>query len=136
MAAVIPSPPLPRRIGPLTRTDFVKYQGASGDFQPIHHDEVFATASGYPSVFSVGMLQAGALACWATAWLGADNVRRYRVRFQEQVWPGDTLSLSGTVAGERVDDVTGEALVDVDLVCTRQTGGVAIRGWATFAIPS
>ena len=34
------------------------------------------------------------------------------------------------------DDETGEALVDLDLVCTRQTGGVAIQGWATFVVPS
>ena len=61
----------PRTVGPLTRTDFVRYQGASGDFNPIHHDEEFAQAAGYPTVFSVGMLQAGILATLATDWLGA-----------------------------------------------------------------
>ena len=34
-----------RRVGPLTRTDFVRYQGASGDMNPVHHDEVFARAA-------------------------------------------------------------------------------------------
>ena len=58
--------PEPREYGPLTRTDFVRYQGASGDFNPIHHDEEFAKAAGYPTVFSVGMLQAGILAGFAT----------------------------------------------------------------------
>ena len=32
----------PKKVGPLTRTDFVRYQGASGDFNPIHHDDEFA----------------------------------------------------------------------------------------------
>ena len=35
---------------PLTRTDFVKYQGASGDFHPLHHDDTFARETGFPSV--------------------------------------------------------------------------------------
>ena len=75
----------------------VRYQGASGDFNPIHHDEEFAKSAGYPSVFSVGMLQAGILASFATDWLGAANVRRYAVQFREQVWPGDHVVCSGKV---------------------------------------
>ncbi len=87
----------PRDFGPLTRTDFVRYQGASGDFNPIHHDEEYAKSAGFPTVFSVGMLQAGILATYVTDWLGAANVRRFGVQFREQVWPGDTLTCSGTV---------------------------------------
>ena len=34
----------------LTRTMFVKYAGASGDFNPIHYDEEYARAAGYPTV--------------------------------------------------------------------------------------
>ncbi len=125
--------PAPLVIGPLTRTDFVRYQGASGDMNPVHHDEVFARAAGYPAPLGVGMFPAGALNTWATSWLGADNVRRTRVRWREQVWPGDVLTCSGKVARRYVED--GERWVDVELVCTRQGGGVAIQGWATFVVP-
>jgi acyl dehydratase len=100
---------------------------------PIHHDETFAKASGFPSVFSVGMLQAGVLATFCTDWLGADNVRKFGVRFSEQVWPGDTLTFEGKVARKYEED--GERKVDLELVCTRQTGGVAIQGTATFVVP-
>ncbi|HTX00461.1 MAG TPA: MaoC/PaaZ C-terminal domain-containing protein, partial [Acidimicrobiales bacterium] len=86
----------------MTRTDIVRYQGASGDFNPVHHDEEFARAAGYDLPLSVGMLQAGMLASWAVDWLGAENVRNYRVRFKEQVWPGDHLVLSGEVVRELV----------------------------------
>jgi acyl dehydratase len=120
-----------RSYGPLTRTDFVRYQGASGDFNPIHHDEEFARAAGFPTVFSVGMLQAGILAAFATDWLGAANVRRFGVQFREQVWPGDVLTCTATVVGRDDDART----VDLELSCTRQTGGVAIKGTATFAVP-
>ncbi len=79
--------PEPWTVGPVTRTDFVRYQGASGDMNPIHHDQTYAEAAGYKSPFSVGMFQAGLLATYATDWLGAENVRSFRVRFLEQVWP-------------------------------------------------
>jgi acyl dehydratase len=125
----------PKTVGPLTRTDFVRYQGASGDFNPIHHDEEFAKAAGYPTVFSVGMLQAGILASYATDWLGADNVRRFGVQFREQVWPGDSLVCSGKVVDRAEAGGDGERTVDLELVVERVGGGTAIKGWATFAVP-
>jgi len=128
------SSPHAREYGPISRTDMVKYQGASGDFNPIHHDEEFAKSAGYPSVFSVGMLQAGILAGFATDWLGAENVRRYSVQFREQVWPGDHLDCEATVRRRFEED--GERRVELDLLVTRQeSGGAAIKGQATFVVP-
>jgi acyl dehydratase len=121
-----------RTFGPLTRTDFVRYQGASGDFNPIHHDEEFARAAGFPTVFSVGMLQAGILGTFATDWLGAENVRRFSVSFREQVWPGDTLVCTGEIVKRYEAD--GERRVDLQLSCDREGGGTAIRGEATFVV--
>jgi acyl dehydratase len=117
-----------RTFGPLTRTDFVRYQGASGDFNPIHHDEGFAQSAGFPTVFSVGMLQAGLLATYCTDQFGPENVRRFKVQFREQVWPDDVLTCTGTVAAVR------DGAVDLELTVTRQTGGVAVKGEATFAL--
>lgn len=122
----------PRRFGPITRTDFVKYQGASGDFVPLHHDEQFAQAAGFPTVFSVGMFQAGLLATYATDWLGAENIRRYTMRFQEQCWPDDVLTCEGVV--REVKAVDGGQLVTVDLTCSRDKGGVAISASADFLV--
>lgn len=115
---------------PLTITDFVRYQGASGDMNPIHHDSSFAAKAGYPTPFAVGMLQAGVLGTYATDWLGAANVRSFKVQFREQAWPGDVLTYSGTIVAIREEN--GEKLVDVELACTRQTGGTHLKGWATF----
>jgi acyl dehydratase len=120
----------PREFGPLTRTDFVRYQGASGDFNPIHHDDEFAQSAGYPGAFSVGMLQAGILATYATDWLGPRNVRKFGVQFREQVWPGDRLVCSGRV----VDRDDAARTVDLELIVTRIGGGAAIKGTATFAV--
>jgi acyl dehydratase len=119
---------------PLTITDFVRYQGASGDMNPIHHDSSFAAKAGYPTPFAVGMLQAGVLGTFATDWLGAENVRSFKVQFREQAWPGDVLTYSGTITAVREQD--GERLVDIELACTRQTGGTHLKGWATFVAPN
>jgi acyl dehydratase len=125
-----PAAPEPLVVGPLTRTDFVRYQGASGDMNPVHHDEGFARAAGYQAPLAVGMLSAGLLATYATDWLGPANVRRFRVRFCAPAWPGDTLTCSAAVT--RSYDADGARLVDVELAGARQTGEVAVRAWATF----
>lgn len=130
---VIGAAPPPFVDRPLTRTDFVRYQGASGDMNPIHHDEEFARAAGFPTVFAVGMLQAGVLGTYVTDWLGAANVRRFGVQFREQAWPGDVLTYSAVVTGRREEG--DERYVDLALLVTRQTGGVHIKGEATFVVP-
>ncbi|WP_299950565.1 MaoC/PaaZ C-terminal domain-containing protein [uncultured Modestobacter sp.] len=121
-----------RTFGPLTTQMFVRYSGASGDLNPMHYDHAFATKAGYPSVFSQGMHQAALLATFATDWLGAENVRRFHVRFRDQVWPGDVLTCSGVVTGLR--DGEDGRLATVELTCTRQDGSVAISGSADFLV--
>jgi acyl dehydratase len=125
----------PRIFPPLTRTDFVKYQGASGDFHPLHHDEVYAHRVGFPSVFSVGMLQAGMLATYVTDWLGVEQTRRFKVRFVEQMWPGDELTCSAKVAAIE-DEPGGGHRVTLELKGLRQTGNPALLGEAEFVLES
>lgn len=125
----------PREFGPLTRRMFVRYSGASGDLNPMHYDDDMARSAGNPSVFSQGMHQSALLATFATDWLGAANVRRFAVRFREQVWPDDVLTCTGTVTA-LTQGADGEDLATVELVCTRQTGAVAIAGSADFVVPS
>ncbi|MFE5876379.1 MaoC/PaaZ C-terminal domain-containing protein [Rhodococcus sp. NPDC056506] len=117
---------------PLTRTDFVKYQGASGDFHPLHHDDAFARETGFPSVFSVGMLQAGMLAGYVTEWLGVENLRRFKIRFADKVWPGDELTCSAVVVD--IYEAEDGRRARVELVCARQNGVNALVGDAEFLI--
>jgi acyl dehydratase len=115
-------------VGPLTRTDIVRYAGASGDFNPIHHDEEFARAAGMPSVFGIGMHSAGLLGQYLARWVGLPNVRRFGVRLTGQVWPGDTLVLAGKV--DRVEEDGDERLAHIALTVTRQTGDLVVKGTA------
>ena len=74
---------------PLTISDFVRYQGASGDFNPIHHDQAFAEAAGYPGPFAVGMLTAGFVATLLGEYAELEALRRYTTRWKTQAWPGE-----------------------------------------------
>ena len=86
----------------LTRTQIVQYAGASGDYNPIHTDEVFATkVAGYPSVFAHGMLTMGMTGRALTDWVGHDRLTRYGGRFVSQVWPGDRLTARAVVTEVR-----------------------------------
>src|SRR3974390_1924480 len=88
----------------LTRTDLVKYAGASGDFNPMHHDEVKAKAGGQPSVFGHGMFSMGLLASAITAYVGVGNRTHYKARFPRQTWPDEELTSKVVVTGKRKED--------------------------------
>ena len=118
-------------VGPITRTDIVRFAGASGDFNPLHHDEERARAAGFPGVFAMGQLQAGMLSRLATDWLGLRAIRSYRVRFNAKVWPGDVLQLRGSEERRHREEETGEELVHCVLEAVRQDGEVAVKAWVT-----
>ncbi|HEX6310194.1 MAG TPA: MaoC/PaaZ C-terminal domain-containing protein [Acidimicrobiia bacterium] len=126
--------PPPLVVGPVTVTDSVRYQGASGDMQPIHHDAEFAARAGYDAPLTVGMFQAGLLTTWATDWLGPEHLRRSRVRWKAQVWPGDVLTCAGRVV--RKYEEAGEHKVDLEVAGKKQDGSVAVQGWMTFVVPA
>lgn len=129
----IRSIPAPSVVGPLNVTDFVIYQGASGDLASIHHDFEVARSAGYDKPFAPGMYPAGVLASWATAWLGARNIRRFKVRFVNMVWPGDILTCNGSIASIEEDEL--QTTVELELTCRSQRGP-ALLGWATFVLPA
>ncbi len=118
----------------LTRTDLVKYAGASGDFNPMHHDEVAAQAAGQPSVFGHGMFSMGLLGSALTDFVGVGNVTRYQVRFARQTWPDEVLSSKIVVTGKREEE--GKKLVDLSVTLTNGDGEDKLVGEATAALPS
>src|SRR3954462_5117030 len=105
----------------LSRTQIVMYAGASGDYNPLHSDELFTTKiAGYPTVFAHGMLSMGATGRVLTDWFGPDRLTKFGVRFVNQVWPGDTLTATATI--EAVREEGGERFVDVAVVTVNQNG--------------
>ena len=115
----------------LTRTDLVMYAGASGDFNPMHHDEVAAQAAGLPSVFGHGMFTAGLLATAVTNYVGVGNLTSYRVRFTKQTWPGETLSTTVAVSEKRANN---EIVLECAVV--NENGEAKIQGEAVVVLPA
>jgi acyl dehydratase len=113
----------------LSRTQIVMYAGASGDYNPIHSDEVYTTkVAGYPSVFAHGMLTMGLTGKMLTNYVGAGRVTKFGVRFTNQVWPGDTLDSTATVTG--IKEENGQKLAELEVVTVNQDGKEVVRGTA------
>ena len=113
----------------VARTHIVKYAGASGDFNPLHHDDTVAQGlAGYPSVFAHGMLSMGLTGRMLTDWLGPVALKKYGVRFTKQVWPGDTLTAKGEVTAIE------NGVATIKVVTTNQNGESVVEGEAQAAV--
>jgi acyl dehydratase len=117
-------------VSDITRTQIVMYAGASGDYNPLHTDEIFATqVAGYPTVFAHGMLTMGMTGRALTDWVGDGRLTSYGVRFSKQVWPGDSLTATVTVEGLR--QIDGVDIADFTVTTRNQHGDVVVTGTAS-----
>ena len=118
-----------RLVDDLKRTQLVQYAGASGDYNPLHTDEIFTTkVAGYPSVFAHGMLTMGMTGKMLTDYVGDARLTKYGVRFTSQVWPGDTLDSTATV--KAIAEKDGKKLVELDVKTVNQNGVEVLSGYA------
>lgn len=118
----------------VTRTHCVKMAGASGDFNPLHHDDEYARSVGLPSLFAMGHLHGGFLSRVVTDWAGDGKIKRYKLRFTGIVWPNDIVTCKGHVSRKYKEH--GDNLVDCDLFVANQKGENVIVGEATVSFPS
>lgn len=110
---------MPARVfGPITQTDVVRFAGAGGDFNPLHHDPEFAAAAGFQRPIAHGQFTAALLAGAVSDWVGITALRSIDVRFRAPVPLGATLTLSGQVTEvtDGVATITLEARTDGDTV--------------------
>lgn len=68
-----------------TRDTLVRYAGASGDFNPIHYNDVMAESVGLPGVIAHGMLTMGAAVSVVEEWAGPGNVADFQTRFSRPI---------------------------------------------------
>jgi acyl dehydratase len=117
----------------LLRTQIVMYAGASGDYNAIHTDEVYAReVAGQPTVMAHGMLTMGQGGRALAEWFPDGHVRRYRARFMSPVWPGDTLTATSVVRA--VEETDGRRLVSIDVVVRNQDDVTVLTGEATVVL--
>jgi acyl dehydratase len=109
----------------VTRTDLVKYAGASGDFNPIHWNEAFATGVELPGVIAHGMFTMGAAVQIVTDWTGDPGaIVDYQTRFTKPVvvedadGPGARIEVTGAVGA--IDEANGTVRVDLTVTAAGQ----------------
>lgn len=125
-------PPLTK--GPVAKLQLVMYAGASGDFNPLHTDDDFAKAVGMPGVIAHGMLIMGFVGQAITDWIPRKNLKKLGVRFAGMTFPGETITVTGTVTDKRKDN--GSNLITCEVTAADQNGGVKVSGSFVAALPS
>ena len=113
----------------LKRTQIVQYAGTSGDYNPLHTDDKFTKeVAGYPSVFAHGMLSMAMTGKMLTNFVGDGTLKKYGVRFTNQVWPGDSLESIATIM--TIKEENNETLAEIAIETKNQDGITVITGSA------
>lgn len=128
---------------PITRTHLVRYAGASGDFNPLHHDETFAKAIGLNGVIAHGMFIMGIAGEAVTSWIDNKNLRNFSVHFLSMTEPVDlnnyiqtkdraTITVSGKVV-DRYEE-NGEKRIRCEIIALDAQGSRKLNGYFVAAI--
>jgi acyl dehydratase len=125
---------LPARTFPVKRVDLVKYAGASGDFNPIHWNENFATSVGLPNVIAHGMFTMAEGGRYVTDWAGDPGAMiEYGVRFSSMVVVPDDEGAEIEIIGKIENKLDDNAVV---IALTARSAGekVLTRAKATVRL--
>ncbi|MEO3744113.1 MaoC family dehydratase [Plantactinospora sp. B5E13] len=121
----------------ITRADLIRYAGASGDFNPIHWSDRFATKVGLPGVIAHGMFTMALVGRAVTDWAGApDAVVEYNVRFTRPVVVPDDDEGTEIEVSAVVREVTEDGLTRLDLTATCQGEKVLAQARAVIRTPA
>ena len=115
------------------REDIELFAQASGDFNPAHVDPKFAAKDFFGQIIAHGMWTGAMVSAVlgtklpgpGTMYLGQE------LRFQQPVFPGDTITATVTVTEKRAD----KRIVVFDTRCTNQNGEEVLSGLATVIAP-
>lgn len=129
---------------PITRTHLVRYAGASGDFNPLHHDQTFIKMIGMKNIIAHGMLIMGIASEAITFWIENKYLRKFNARFLSMTEPADlddmentkdraTIIVSGKVVKKYVEN--GEKIIRCDIIAQNALGSKKLSGFFIAALP-
>ena len=125
---------LPPMLINVTPTRVVAGAIASHDFMPVHHDRDFANQQGAPDIFMNILSDTGYCSRFLTDWAGPDAmITRLAIRLGVPVFPGHTLTYTGSITALRRDGDDG--IVEVELRATNELGE-HVGGTATINLPA
>ncbi len=129
---------------PITRTHLVRYSGASGDFNPLHHDETFARMIGMNDIIAHGMFIMGIAGEAITSWVDNKYLRKFSVHFLSMTQPVDldnyentkdraTITVNGKVI-EKYEE-NGEKRIRCEIIAQDAQGSKKLAGFFVLALP-
>jgi acyl dehydratase len=129
---------------PITRTHLVRYAGASGDFNPLHHDESFVRMIGMDNVIAHGMFIMGIAGEAITSWIDNKYLRKFSVHFLSMTQPVNlddfentkdraTITVSGKVI-EKYEE-KGEKRIRCEIFAQDAQGSRKLTGFFVVALP-
>lgn len=134
----------PYTAAPITRTQLVRYAGASGDFNPLHNDDTFARMIGMDNVIAHGMFIMGIAGEAITAWIDNKYLRRFSVHFLSMTQPvnlDDFEKTKGratiTVRGKVIEkyEENGEKRIRCEIIAQDAQGSRKLTGFFVVALP-
>lgn len=114
------------KVGPITHMDLVRYAGASGDFNPIHTDPVYAKEAGLKGTIAHGMYVMAQLGRLATDWVVPDQIEKFGVKFKGMTEPGESLTCVGKVKRKKEED--GKKVMTVSVEAQGPDGKARVAG--------
>ena len=116
----------------VTQGQLEKYADASGDHNPLHLDETFAVTTPYGRTIAHGMLVLAFVSEAMTKQFGRSWMceGKLKARFRGPVYPGDTVTTTGTLKS------ISEATATYEVVVRKQDGTDVITADASVPIPS
>ena len=136
-------PPLPKVA---SSRMLVKWAGASGDFNPLHYEDSFASSQGVGRPIVHGQLKRAWLAQLVTDWVGEQGtIKKFSCQFRGLDYPrlmkslvepqeGETWWCKGVVTNKHVED--DNYLVECDIWVENGKGERTTPGNATVVLPS
>jgi len=101
LSSVLVGETLPPLAIPLTRTLIVATAIASRDYQDVHHDPDLAKKRGSPDIFMNILTTNGFVGRYVTDWTGPEaRIRKLDIRLGAPNYPGDTMTLEGSVTAK------------------------------------
>jgi acyl dehydratase len=124
---------LPTMTVDVTATRIVAGAISSRDFMPVHHDRDYANQQGAPDIFMNILSDTGYCSRFLTDWAGPNAmVKRLAIRLGVPVFPGHTLTYTGSVVALRSEG--NEGIVEVELRAMNDLGE-HVSGTATISLP-
>lgn len=118
----------------LTPTTIIAGAIATRDYQDVHHDRDLAQQKGSKDVFMNILTTNGYVGRFVTDWAGPEAMlNSVSIRLGAPNYPGDTMTMTGTVAAKDVVDGTGVVTVDVR---GSNSLGDHVTGTVTLTLPN